>query len=239
MPGPEVHRIEGIHIMGRNYRWVPAGNWKWRLTHTPLEEEQKWGQIYHKPNHGQPTIWKVDHFGWKSCHRVWSRDLRMGGGYQAAGWSRRHTGHRVEPSGHVAEGQGAGWETLKRLANRKCIPGSGDYMWRHREQSHVVPASTAQGTWHHCQENKNLRFVQKMVEWRNEWGEKPAGKWNGEEVRIGGDSPGNARIAEVVWKYKRQDLEWVPVELEVTWGLQSSEVCQPVGRSDCGGPDRQ
>jgi len=101
-----------------------------------------------------------------------------------------------------------------------------------------MPGSTGQGTQCHCQENKDLRLINKVVEWRNQREEEPTGERKEKEAQICGSSPGQCSIAEVDSKTKRQDVEWLPEEPEGSWGLESGEVHQPTGRSDGGFPDR-
>jgi len=114
MLGPNVHRMEGSLVLGRNYTQAWAGNWKWWQAHSVLDKEQMRGRINHRPDLGEPTVFKVDDVGGESFHGVWSWDHWMGGGHVEAVGSRRHPCHRVEPAGHVTGGQGAGWEALER-----------------------------------------------------------------------------------------------------------------------------
>jgi len=231
--------MEGSRRLGRNHRRVQAGNWKWRPTHWLLDEEWKPGCIYHGPDLGQPTVWKLDNFGWESCHGVCSRDHGMGGRNGEAEGSRRHTGRRVERSGHVAGVQVACWDTLQRAGKGKGRAGRREHRRQRREQSQVEPESTMQGTRRHCQENKDLRSVKKMLKWRDEWEEEPTRKRKEEEAQNGSDSRGQGRITEVNLESNRQDVEWLPEEPEGSWGLESSEVCQRMGWSNRGGPEQQ
>jgi len=163
----------------------------------------------------------------------------MGGGHGEAGESMRHTSHRLEHSSHVTGGQDTCWDTLERAGKGKGILGSGEHRWQHREQSGVVPGSTGQGTPCHCQENKELRSVKRIARWRYQSEEEPTGNRKEEDTQNCGNSPGQGWIAEFDLQSNRQDVEWLTEEPEGSWGLESSEVCQPKGRSDFGGSDQQ
>jgi len=178
-------------------------------------------------------------FGSESCDRVWSKEHRMGGRHGEAGGRRRHTGHRVEPSSHVVGGQGAGCETVERAGQGKSISGSGEHSWGCRVRSRVLPGGTGQGIWCHCKENKDLRSVNKMLEWWDQREEERAGKRKEEETQVDSNSAAQGRIAEVDSESNRQNVEWPPEEPEGSQGMENSGVCQPAGRSDCGGLDRQ
>jgi len=138
----EVHRVQGSRILGTKYWREWAGIWKLWPIHSLLDAERKLGIIHHRLDLGQPTVWKLDDFGWESCQGVWSRDHRMGGGQGEAGGSRRHNGCTVDPGSHIAGGQGVGWETLERAGKGKGILWSGEHRQRLRERSRVVPGST-------------------------------------------------------------------------------------------------
>ena len=67
---------------------------------------------------------------------------------------------------------------------------SGEHRQRCQEQTRGVPGSTGQDTRHHCQDNKNLRSVKKIVKWQDQGEEEPTGERNEEEAQICGDIPG-------------------------------------------------